>query len=805
MTRSPMTAYGVALAAVIAAVVVRLLLGPLLGDRLPFVTLFLAVAFAAWYGGRGPALLALVTGAVAVALLVLEPRYTFAVGQIEYQVGLALYAAVGVGSIVMFEALHNSRRRAEEEVAARRVAERALAEREALLRITLSSIGDAVITTDASGNVTFLNAVAQQLTGWSQADASGQPLTRIFHIVNEDTRQPVENPALRALKEGTVVGLANHTILIARDGTERPIDDSAAPIRDENGAVAGAVLVFRDISERHRADKALHRDEERFRLAADAVNGIIYDADLLTGHVERTRGLYEVLGYRPDEVPPTAAWWAEQIHPDDRERVTHVDPTAVRTDAAVVEYRVRHKDGRWLQVEDRGVQVWDGGKAVRLVGCTTDITERKQAEESLRFQLGLTRSITDNATTPIFMMDDRSRCTFMNPAAEQMTGFTFGEVEGGILHDFIHHHRPDGRPYPMPECPIDRALPEHDEVRDHEDVFFRKDGEKFPVLCNARVIDKEGKAVGTVIEVRDVTKEKEAAEALRMLAADLSEADRRKNEFLATLAHELRNPLAPIRNGLQLIRLADGDLAAVGQAREMMERQVEQMVRLVDDLMDVSRISRGKIELRKQHVRLAEVVNSAVETSRPLIEQMGHELTVTLPTHPIVIDADLTRLAQVFMNLLNNSAKYSDRNGHIWLTAERQGSDVVVSVRDTGIGIPTDKLTSIFDLFSQVDRSLEKSQGGLGIGLNIVKRLVEMHDGRIEVKSDGPGRGSEFVVRLPVIVEESVPPPAERDEPSVPKSSLRIQIVDDNMDGADSVVVQSLLNLAFSEQVRFRY
>jgi CheY-like chemotaxis protein/two-component sensor histidine kinase len=210
------------------------------------------------------------------------------------------------------------------------------------------------------------------------------------------------------------------------------------------------------------------------------------------------------------------------------------------------------------------------------------------------------------------------------------------------------------------------------------------------------------------------------------------------------------------------------------------------MVRLVDDLMDVSRITRGKVELRKERVQLSAVVDDAVETSRPLIDQMGHELTVRLPEHPVVVDADPTRLAQVFANLLNNAAKYSDRGGHIRLTAERQGSDVVVSVRDTGIGIPPDKLTSIFDMFSQVDRSLEKALGGLGIGLTLVRRLVEMHDGRVEARSEGVGRGSEFVVRLPVVVGAAVPQ-REQDEPAVPKSSLRILIVDDNQDGADSL------------------
>ena len=285
----------------------------------------------------------------------------------------------------------------------------------------------------------------------------------------------------------------------------------------------------------------------------------------------------------------------------------------------------------------------------------------------------------------------------------------------------------------------------------------------------------------------DITERKRDEERLRRLAAELSEAHQRKDEFLATLAHELRNPLAPLRNGLQLMKLAGGQAATVEQARSMMERQLTQMVRLVDDLMDVSRISRGTVELKRERVELAAVVNSAVETSRPLVEQLGHELTVTLPDQPVVVDADPTRLAQVFLNLLNNAAKYSDRGAHIHLNVERQGSDVVVTVKDTGIGIAADQLPRIFEMFMQVDRSLEQSQSGLGVGLTLVKRLVEMHGGRVEAKSEGPGKGSEFVVRLPVVIEASKPQESGSVAEHPVKSSHRILVVDDNRDGADTL------------------
>jgi signal transduction histidine kinase len=282
----------------------------------------------------------------------------------------------------------------------------------------------------------------------------------------------------------------------------------------------------------------------------------------------------------------------------------------------------------------------------------------------------------------------------------------------------------------------------------------------------------------------------------------LREADRRKDEFLAMLAHELRNPLAPILNAVQIIQLSS-DRAAREQARTMMERQLTHMVRLVDDLLDLSRITRGKIELRKERVELATVVQSAIETSRPLIEAAGHELTITLPPEPIHLEADLTRLAQVFSNLLNNAVKYTEPGGHIWVTAERHGGEVVVKVGDTGRGMPAEMLPKIFGMFTQVDRSLERSHGGLGIGLTLVKRLVEMHGGSVQAFSEGLGHGSEFTVRLP-LTQEGAPLAVVGPKPETPRKAppRRILVVDDNTDAAESLAQVLRLN---GHEVRTAY
>ncbi len=272
------------------------------------------------------------------------------------------------------------------------------------------------------------------------------------------------------------------------------------------------------------------------------------------------------------------------------------------------------------------------------------------------------------------------------------------------------------------------------------------------------------------------------------LIEQLQDQDRRKDEFLATLAHELRNPLAPMHNGLQLIRLAGNNPSTLDKARAMMERQLQQMKRLVDDLLDVSRISRNKLELRKEFVELSAIVRSATETSRPLIEAANQKLEVSLPPEPILLDGDPVRLAQAFSNLLNNASKYSEPGSRIWLQAEHRDDEVVVRVRDTGIGIPADKLPRIFDIFMQVDLSLERSQGGLGIGLTLVRQLVQMHGGSVEVRSNGPGKGSEFVVRLPLLV---APTSAAELEPApaltTSTQARRILVADDNEDSAESL------------------
>ncbi len=801
----------------------------------------------------------------------------------------------------------------------RKAAEERLRQQSELYRTTLHSIGDAVITTDVHARVTHLNELAESLTGWTSADAAGRPLESIFHIVNESTRQGVENPAIRALHDDVVVGLANHTILIGRDGTEHPIEDSAAPIRAADGSVVGCVLVFRDVTQRRLQERELLASEQQFRTLVNNSPDMIARLDPELRHIFVSPASARISGVAPDELLGKTALECGWSHGVWDAFVACCREAAQIRSPVTFEYSDERPEGLKHFVSRIVPELTANDRLSSYLVLTTDMTAQMQVEEELRQSVEETRTLLETLPIGVFIAHDREgrNITGNRAAYELLRAKGPNLSKSADETEAPRHFRVcrNGVEIPAEELPVQRAA-RGETVRNEEldDVF--DDGTVIhTVISAAPLFDRAGRARGAVASILDVTERKRAEETLResqrflrssldaleshiavidesgvilevnaawrnfaqanqfvgseygvganylevcdawtsecgegqeiakglrdiiagkrdrfrfeypchspteprwflmqatrfqspglvrvvvahenvterrMAEEALHIADRRKDEFLATLAHELRNPLAPIRNGLQILQLAGNDAASAEHARSMIDRQLSQLVRLVDDLMDVSRISRGKIELRPEWVPLATVIQSAIETSRPLIEQMGHTLTVSIPEQPLIVNADLTRLAQVFLNLLNNAAKYSDPNGHIWLTVERQGSDVVVSIRDQGIGISPDQVNHIFEMFSQVERSLEKSQGGLGIGLTLVKRLVEMHGGTIEAHSAGLGHGSEFTIRLPIVVEAMRTSAPHEERSAALSSQLRILIVDDNRDGADSMAM----------------
>jgi signal transduction histidine kinase/ActR/RegA family two-component response regulator len=336
------------------------------------------------------------------------------------------------------------------------------------------------------------------------------------------------------------------------------------------------------------------------------------------------------------------------------------------------------------------------------------------------------------------------------------------------------------------EMPLERAL--HGERVHQMEVLIRTPGSPDrPVLASGQALhDQAGRMLGAVVSLHDVSASREAA-LLRESREQLAESDRRKTEFLATLAHELRNPLAPISNGLHLLRLANDD-AARQKTRDMMDRQLRHLVHLVDDLLDIARISSNKVELRRERLELASVMAGAMETSSPLISANGHALDVHLPDQSLLVYGDATRLAQIVSNLLNNAAKYTPHGGRIELSANVEDGQAVISVKDTGVGIPGESLSKVFEMFTQIGRGAQRSQGGLGIGLALVKRLVELHGGSVEATSEGVGRGSTFVVRLPLAQDSEMQLDTPHEDRAAESSSaFRVLVVDDNVDAAESL------------------
>jgi PAS domain S-box-containing protein len=659
------------------------------------------------------------------------------------------------------------------------------------LRITLASIGDAVITTDVEGRVTNMNPVAEALTGWPSGEAQGQPLDKVFDIVNEATRKTVENPATRALREGVVVGLANHTVLIARDGGESAIDDSAAPIRDRTGAVFGCVLVFRDISERKAAEDALAAAQSRLqRVVTDmAIPTMVFAED---GEVVLVNGAWvAITGYQAAEMKSVEDW-TRRAYGARAKIMNAVLETLFKLDRSIDngereittasgEKRIWHFVTAPIGRDERGRRM--------LVTNAIDVTDQRRLDAELVDSEARLRLAMDAANYGGWQWDPASGETVWTDKTRELFGVDADvPITDEMFNARVH---PDDRAARREA--IAGALAKG--VHRHDYRIVRPDGEVRWISSRGRVVESPGHGVRLVGVVGDVTEQKRAVDALK-------DADRRKDEFLATLAHELRNPLAPLRNSLAILQRSIGEPATFASASGVMERQLSQLVRLIDDLLDVSRISLDKLTLRLDVADLGAIVEHAVEACRPAAERAGHTLAVSLPTEPIKLRGDRARLAQVFGNVIGNACKFTPDGGRIAIEVRRVGSDAVVTVRDNGIGIAADQLAGVFEMFAQLDTALERTHGGLGIGLTLVRRLVEMHGGSVVAQSGGRGQGSEFVVTLPLAPiadrddADAEPKADESSEAGTPAASgaLQILVVDDNDDSANSLAM--LLALA---------
>jgi PAS domain S-box-containing protein len=548
------------------------------------------------------------------------------------------------------------------EAAATRARAEALARQiDARLATTLRSIGDGVIATDAEGRVTFLNGMAEALTGWSSADAIGEPVDAVFRIVNQDTRQPVESPVTHVRRSGAVVGLANHTLLISRDGAERPVDDSAAPIRTEAGELVGIVLVFRDVTERRQAEEA-------------------------------------------------------------------------------------------------------GARLAAIVRWSDDAIVSKDLGGTIRS---------------------------WNPAAERLFGHTGAEAVGQPITLIIPPERHSE------EDEVLRRLRRGETVHHFETVRVRKDGRRIDVsLTSSPVRNADGAIIGVSKIARDITDRKRAEreraallERERAARAEAEAVSRAKDEFLAMLSHELRNPLGAIASAAAVLERTD--LAGDGwrAAQAVIARQVGHLNRLVDDLLDVARVTSGKIRLSQRPADLGRLVERGLEALASAGRLARHEVRVGV--EPAWVEADEARIEQVLTNLVENAVKFTPEGGTIRVSVRQEAGAAVLEVADTGRGIPAELLPRVFDLFTQGEPAPDRAQGGLGLGLTLVHRLATLHGGTVTAASEGPGLGATFTVRLPAIE-------APKDEPGdagarAGAGRRRILLIEDNADGRE--MLETMLTL----------
>ncbi|HKW79922.1 MAG TPA: ATP-binding protein, partial [Casimicrobiaceae bacterium] len=589
---------------------------------------------------------------------------------------------------------------------------------------------------------------------------------------------PAPPPDLEALLADVVASVRERECEV-QDDTGRRYSLRARPYLTLDNKVDGVVLVLVDIDALQRSERAaaLARDyaEATIRTARDPLlvlsadfrveeaNDAFYSTFKVSPAQSVGRLIYE-LGNGQWNIPRLRA-----LLEDTRRRHSFFDDVEITHDFETIGQRTMLLSARTLSDA--------AGTPVRIVLGIHDLTESRRFEQALGEAAERFHFMTEAMPQKIFTTRPSGEVDYLNPRWAEYAGRTVDQMRGWGWKDIVH---PDdlAENLRLWQQSIDTGEPFHFEHR-----LRRSDGEyRWHISRASAFKDASGEVMMWVGSNTDIH--------------EVKEADRRKDEFLAMLAHELRGPLAPLTNMLEIMRRADGSPEAVERARDTMQRQVGQMTRLIDDLLDVSRISQGKLALRRGPVELASVLQQAIEANRPALDTAGHELTLTLASQPIYLHADPMRLAQVFGNLVNNAGKFSEPGGRISVSVERDGDEAAISVKDAGIGVPPEKLSAIFGMFTQLDRSLERSRGGLGIGLTLVRQLVEMHGGSVQARSDGPGRGTEFIVRLPGLIEK---PSRTADGAAIAAeaaaaSGRRILVVDDNRDSADSFA--ALLALA---------
>jgi len=712
-------------------------------------------------------------------------------------------------------------------------------ENQTLCQDLFEALPDAIVVVDPQGCIRQMNAELERLFGYDREELQGQP---IEVLLPKRYRERHINHRLRYCSAPYRLKMSQRSELYGRrrDGSEFPIDVHLAPIKTAEGMlILGSI---RDITKHKTAEaeiqelahrKAIIADLSQLALAGTSLDRLMEHTvrqvarcleieyakvlellpdgqalrlkagvgwkEGLVGEATVSAGLESQAGYtllisKPADESTLIA--GEPVIVEDLSSETRFSGPPLLFEHGVVSGMSITIPGYVRPYGVLGVHTTqcraftpDDAQFLRAVAHILALAiERHQTEEALReSEMRARRLVEANIIGVLEGVEDQ--IINANQIFLDMVGYSREDLLAGKLR-WPEMTPPEYRP--LDDVAQDQLL-NYGAVTPFEKEFIRKDGTRVPILLCATLL--EGLPFTWIAFVVDLSEHKRLEDSLRRRAAELAEADRRKDEFLAMLAHELRNPLAPIRNAVHILHRQAPLIPECQRPLEMIERQTQHLARLVDDLLDVSRVTRCEINLHKLPIDLVALTARVVENHRPSASAHQHTVTSTLPPRPLYVEGDDVRLTQVLDNLLNNANKYTPDGGHIWVTVKDQNGEVLVSVRDNGIGIAQDDLPGIFDLFAQVNPGIDRARGGLGIGLSLVKRLVDMHGGSVEARSEGPGKGSEFIIHLPLLPQESELAPFSKhtQQASEAQAALRVLIVDDNYDAAESMAL--LVNL----------
>ena len=749
--------YGVAVPAVAIAALVRLALDPVLGEQYPVATLFFAILVAAGYGGQGPALVTTALGAIVAARFLIPPRVGFASIGVENRAGMVVYLAVGVGISILGGSMRSARRRAE-------INEAAAVEHREWLRVTLTSIGDAVIATDGDRRVRFMNLIAEKMTGWTQTEAVGRAIDEVLQIVTERTSQTVESPVDRVIREGRKIEPAKGTIVIARDGTETAIENDAAPILDASGKVIGVVMVLQDATERRRYEKALRESEERPRVILESIADafVALDRDWRFSYVNRQA---EVLISRSRTDLLGKSFWVE-FAPTIGTVTERCFRQAMAEDIAVTFEVFYPPHNRWYEA-----QAYPSPDGLSIY--FRDVSERRLADEdntrllaSSEHQRRVYETALSNTPDHNYIFDLDGRFVFANRSLLELWQSRMSEVIGRDFFELGYPHDLATRLHKQ----IQQVIETRQAVRD-ETPFTAQQNERQYDYIFVPVLGADGCVEAVVGSTRDITERRRNEDVIRTAKEEAEDANRAKDDFLAVLSHELRTPLNPIL--LATTAMLDRPMPAeeVGPTMEMIRQNVSLQARLIDDLLDVMRIVRGKMPLHWSVCDCHELITRAIEICRSETLPKAQRIMIEMAAVEHGSNADPARIQQVLWNLLKNAIKFTPEGGTITVRTHNDGEHIVIEVADTGLGIEPDILPHIFDAFHQGDARITRKFGGLGLGLAICRGVVEAHGGTIAAESPGRDRGTTFRIALTttplpisatgvaVVSDKKLPPP----------------------------------------------